>query len=120
LSEQALELSPEAAIKVRGTLHGQLGNIYRDAGNIESALQHYQQCIQYFDEAGDPFSAAHARYNVALALRDVGRLDDAGTYAKAALANYQTFGEHAAADIQKTERLIANIDEALPKKRGSP
>ena len=109
---------PETAITDRGVMHNQLGNIYGEAGDIDHALRHYQQDIRYSEEAGDQFGAGETRYNVALALLDAGRLDDARAYAEAALANYQTFGERAAAEIQRTERLIAAIDKAAAEKRG--
>ena len=48
--------------------------------------------------------------NVALALVRAGRLADAREYAHAALRNYQTYGDRAAADIQETQELIAEIE----------
>jgi hypothetical protein len=50
-----------------------------------------------------------------MALLDLGRVHDALAYAEAALANFLSFGERAASDIQKTERLIARIKEAQAK-----
>ena len=117
LYEQALEKIPETAITDRGVVHNQLGNIYSEARDIDRALQHYRQDIRYCEEAGDQFGAGETRYNVALALRDAGRLDDARAYAEAALANYQPFGERATAQIQRTGRLIAAIDKAAAEKR---
>jgi tetratricopeptide (TPR) repeat protein len=101
-----------------GTIHNQLGNIYGDAGDIDRALHHYRQCIQYRDKAGDIFEAGGTRFNVANTLHRAGRLTDARAYAEAALANFRTFGDRAADNIQKTERLIAAIDQAVAKKAG--
>jgi hypothetical protein len=45
-----------------------------------------------------------------------GRLSDARAYAEAALANFRTFGDRAADDIQQIERIIGSIDQAIAKK----
>jgi tetratricopeptide (TPR) repeat protein len=119
LYEQALEICPETAVTDRGIIHNQLGNIYCGAGDIDRALQPYRKAIRDKEEVGDTFGAGETRYNVALALRDAGRLDDARDYAEAALANFQTFGERAAAEIQKPKKLIAEIDKALEQKGGN-
>jgi tetratricopeptide (TPR) repeat protein len=112
---QALEMTPETDIISRGVIHNALGVTYQSAGSIDRALHHYRQSIRYYDEAGDIFRAGQTRENVAIALLDVGRLHDALTYAEAALANFLSFGERAAAESQKTERLIAGIKEAQAK-----
>ena len=118
LYEQALDMMPATAVTDRGIIHSQLGNIYDDAGDIDRALHHYRQGIRYAENAGDIFSAGQMRFNVAATLFDAGRLTDARAYAEAALANFRTFGDRAADDIQKSERLIAEIDQAVAKKAG--
>jgi hypothetical protein len=47
---------------------------------------------------------------------NVGRLSDAAEYARAALRNFETFGQAAAADIQDTQQLLAEIERAMVKK----
>ncbi len=59
---------------------------------------------------GDLFEAGIYRRNVALALGRAERFEDALLYAQAALRNFQTFGDRAAADIQQTLLLIAGIE----------
>jgi tetratricopeptide (TPR) repeat protein len=118
LYEQALEMCPETAITDRGITHNQLGNIYSETGDIDRVLQHYRKSIGYKEQTGDLFGAGQTRYNVTLALRGAGRLDDARAYAEAALANFQTFGERATTEIQATESLITKIDKAAAEKRG--
>ena len=118
LYEQALEMMPATAVTERGTFHNQLGNTYQDAGDIDRALHHYQQDIRCCEQTGDIFGAGQTRENVGIALLNAGRLSDARAYADAALANYRTFGDRAANDIQSTERLIARIDQAVAKKAG--
>jgi tetratricopeptide (TPR) repeat protein len=119
LYEQSLEMLPGTDITTRGTVHNQLGIIYRNAGDADRALRHYQEAIRCRELRNDFFSAGHTRHNVALALLNAGRPHDALAYAEAALANFLSFGERAAAEIQKTEGLIAGIKEAHAKERGN-
>ena len=120
LEEQALGMMPATAITERGIIHNQLGNVYDDAGDTNRALHHYQQNIRYSEQASNLFGAGQTRYNVAITLLKAGRLVDARAYAEAALANFRTFGDRAAAVIQSAERLIARIEEAVTKKSGNP
>jgi hypothetical protein len=116
--EQALEMIPATAVPERGIAHNELGVIYSEAGDIDRALHHYQQDIRYCEQTGDIFGAGQTRKNVALTLLNAGRLSDARAYAEAALANFRTFGDRAADRTQKTERLIADIDQAIAEKAG--
>jgi tetratricopeptide (TPR) repeat protein len=120
LYEQALDMMPVTAVTERGIIHGQLGVIQGEAGDIDRALHHYQQAIRHYEQAGDIFGAGQTRYNVAVTLLNAGRLPDARAYAEAALANFATFGERAADHLQRTERLIADIDQALAQKPAGP
>ena len=47
---QALTLCPSNAIIQLGPLHGQLGNLYDDVGQTEQAREHYEQCVQIFEQ----------------------------------------------------------------------
>lgn len=118
LYEQAVDMIPATAVDDHGVTHNQLGLIYHNAGDTDRALHHFRQSIRYGDEAGDVFSAALRRSNVASTLARAGRLVDARAYADAALANYRTFGNRAAAEMQRTESLIAAIDRASAEKGG--
>ena len=109
---KVLQMIPPDAIGDLAATHGQLGNIYLRAGILDRALEHYRQTIRYYEQAGNLYSAAQTRYNVALALAQSGRFGDAREYALAALRNYQTCGPGAADEIQKTLDLIAQIDKA--------
>jgi hypothetical protein len=46
-------------------------------------------------------------------LLNTNRLSDAAEYARAALRNYETYGQAAAAEIQKTQQLLARIEQTL-------
>ncbi len=109
---QVLDLLPANAVPDLAVTHHQLGVIFRNTGETERALEHYQKSINYKESAGDLYGAAQTRYNVAFALLNGGRFDDAKEYALAALRNYQTYGAGAADKVQKTLKLIAGIEEA--------
>jgi hypothetical protein len=51
--------------------------------------------------------------NVAVNLMNAGRLSDAAEYARAALRNYETYGQAAAAGIQETQQLLAKIEQKM-------
>jgi tetratricopeptide (TPR) repeat protein len=109
---QALELIPQDAIADSAAIHGQLGNIYCDAGDVDRALAHYRECIGYMEHGGDVYGAAQARSNLALTLRRAGRFPDAREYALAALRGYQTFGDRAKDEVTRTLKMIAQIEQA--------
>ncbi len=109
---QALALLPADSVNDLAVAHNQLGEIYRIVGQLEPALYHYQECIRISDEGGDHYIAAVTRYNVALALLQAKRHPDALAYARAALRGYQHYGERAQDKIDKTEALIAHIEQA--------
>jgi hypothetical protein len=100
---------PADALKDLAVSHGQLGNIYADARDIDTALVHWRESIHYEDRIGDTFAAAQTRSNVALGLARAGRFADAEQYAVAAKRDFQAYGEKAAPEIERGERLIKDI-----------
>jgi tetratricopeptide (TPR) repeat protein len=110
---QGLDLLPPDAVDALAVTHHQLGSIYDNAGDLDRALPHYRDSIRYEEVQGNLYGAAQTRFNVALALADAGRLPDALAYARAALGNYQTYGQGAAADVQRTQGLIAEIERLM-------
>jgi tetratricopeptide (TPR) repeat protein len=112
LYNQALNLTPENAIVDLAVLHNELGAICYDAGDLDQSMAHYRQSIRYKESAGDLYGAAQTQRNAAVALALRGRFLDAKEYAKAALRNYQTYGEGAKDEVLETLELIARIDKA--------
>ena len=108
---QALDMLPSNAVKDLAVVHNQLGGIYGDAEEFDKALEHFRECIRYQERQGNIYGAGQTRYNVALAMLQAGRLADALVYARAALANFQHFGERAADMIQRAQQLIATIEK---------
>jgi tetratricopeptide (TPR) repeat protein len=106
----ALEIIPSYAVNDKAIIHHQLGAIFFHANNVKLSLLHYGEAIRYFELQGKFYDAANTRYNTALALFKKGRFEDALEYANAALRNYQTFGNRAIEEINKTWELIAYIE----------
>jgi hypothetical protein len=119
LLEQALEIMPPFDRAALAVTHSQLGIVYRSAGEIDSALRHYQECVRYRDEIGDTHGAGEARRDIAMALLGADQPADARAYAEAALANLMPFGDRAADQIEEIERLIVKIDQAIAKQAGA-
>lgn len=109
LYHEALALLPDDAVDDLGVAHTLLGNIYLDANDLQKSLDHWRKSIHYREVQGDLYGAGAARYNVAVALAGRGRFDDALDYAKAALENFQHYGQGAAQEVQKAESLIKEI-----------
>jgi tetratricopeptide (TPR) repeat protein len=110
---KVLEMLPLSEVNGLAVTHNQLGLIYRDVGDLDQALSHYRDSIRYTEVTGNLYNAAGTRYNVAVLLIESDRFVDALEYANAALRNFETYGEDAAEDIQKTRILIAEIEKAL-------
>lgn len=110
---KTLKMLPKDAVDDMAVVHNQLGMIYSNAGEVDRALEHYREAIRYREMQGNLYGAGQIRYNVALNLVRGGRLAYALEYAKAALRNYESYGERAAADIEDTKKLISRIEKAL-------
>jgi len=106
---EALDLLPADAASDLAVPHNALGAIYAEAGDLNRAVQHYQEAVQRFDHADDPFNAASTRFNVAIDLFNAGRRADALEYAEEALRGFEHYGEGAAEMIERTRGLIAEI-----------
>ena len=115
---QALELTPSNAVLDLSIGHNLLGVVYSDAGDLGRAMQHYRESIRYKEIGGDIFGAGETRCNVAGMLARAGRLADAREYAYAALRNYETYGDRAAEEIQRTREVIAVIEQLIKEQGG--
>ena len=111
--QRSLALLPPDAVDDLAVAQAMLGNIHAGAGDAARALTHRREAIRNFEAAGNLYYAAQARRDVAIGLAQAGHLGDAREYAYAALRNFQTYDDRAAAEIQKTQGLIAEIEEAM-------
>jgi tetratricopeptide (TPR) repeat protein len=114
--QQKQALDPPDAIDECAITHNQLGNIYRNAGQLDQAVAHYREAIRYDEQAGNLYGAAITRENVAITYANAGRLDDALLFARAALRNFEEFGPAAAAEAAEAQRGIAWIEGLARRK----
>lgn len=110
LYHEALDMLPENAINDLAVMHNQLGNTYGNLADFDRALRHWREAIRYKEMSGDEYEAAMIRHNVGMSFMLAGRGAEALEYARAALRNFETFGDRAAANIKKAQELIEWIE----------
>jgi tetratricopeptide (TPR) repeat protein len=110
---QDLDLLPPNAVDDLAVTHNALGAIHHAARDLERALRHWRDAAQLFEAAGDGYHAGVVRRNIAIALANTGRLADARDYAQAALRDFEPYGAGATTNVEKTQRLIADIQAAM-------
>jgi tetratricopeptide (TPR) repeat protein len=106
---QALELLPPNAVDDLAVAHNQLGKSTTRQATLTARCRTTARQFAT-DELGGNCTKRQVRRNVALALAQAGRLEDALEYARAALRNFETFGDRAAEEIEKTRRLVEWIE----------
>jgi tetratricopeptide (TPR) repeat protein len=109
---QALDLVPASDAENLALVHGSLGNVYYEAGDTRQALHHYQQAIHHQEARGNTYGAGMVRYNVAVLLRDDGRLGDALLYARAALHDFERTGPGAAQEAAQARAFITRLEQS--------
>jgi tetratricopeptide (TPR) repeat protein len=108
--QRALDLTPSEMTADLAILHHQLGLALAEGGMFEEALGHYQASIRYEETTGNRYGAGQTRDNVALLLYRAGRFDQALIWAQAALRDFESSGERASTNIERTQRLIVDIE----------
>jgi tetratricopeptide (TPR) repeat protein len=94
------------------------GHISYSLGDIDAALPHYRESIRYDRLTGNNFSAAKTRFNLAIALRDVGRLGEARKYAVAAFGELKSLHGPITDDLlDRSRRLVMSIELRIEEKR---
>jgi tetratricopeptide (TPR) repeat protein len=109
---QALEMFPVGALRELEVTHNQLGSIYSDAGQIDTALRHYRESVRYCEVMRDHFGAGQTRCNVAITLANAARYVDAHEWAQSALRDFEACG-NADRNIVKTLKLLEQIESDL-------
>jgi tetratricopeptide (TPR) repeat protein len=109
--QQALDLSSADDHESRAIIEGQLGMVYRRAGDTGQALRHYQQSLWHEEARDDIFGAGQTRFNIAVLLARDDRVHDALLYARAALDNFQRSGPGAASLVDRARQFIARLEQ---------
>lgn len=96
----------------------QYGHASYSMGDIDRALPHYREAIRFDQLQGNTFGAAKTRFNLAIALRDVGRLGEARRYAVAAFGELRKVSGPISEDLlDRARRLVLSLEELIEQKR---
>ena len=96
----------------------QYGHASYSMGDIERALPHYREAIRYDQLKNNTFGAAKTRFNLAIALRDVGRFGESRRYAVAAFGELRKLSGPISEDLlDRARRLVLNLEEMIEQKR---
>jgi tetratricopeptide (TPR) repeat protein len=109
---QSLQLTPSNAVTELAITHNALGVIYDHAEQLKTAIAHYEQAVQYDEQAGNHYGAANTRYNIAITYVRQGQLADALLFAQAALSGFQRYA-NTEQDQARVQRLIEYIEGKL-------
>jgi tetratricopeptide (TPR) repeat protein len=112
---QALELLPPNAVDELAVTYNQLGATFEAAGDLGRAQEHFAKSIQYREAQGNRFGAGRVRHSLAVVLARAGRFPDAREYALAALRDFESYRDRAAAEIEMTRLLLAQIEQDLAR-----
>jgi hypothetical protein len=106
---RALQLfAPEDAAN-QAIVHTRIGLIYRRSGRWSDALAYDTAARALYEAAGDIFGQAASRFNVALDLQSLDRLDDGKVYAAAAAQVFAALGERGRAGAEQARQLLAEL-----------
>lgn len=113
LYEAALARMPKDAVGDLAVVHTALGDLYGYTDRKDLALKHLREAIRFHEASQDFHQAGYARLLIASTLGDLGRFPEARAYASAALRNFEAYGERAAGVVERTKKLIAEVDRSL-------
>jgi tetratricopeptide (TPR) repeat protein len=114
---EMLDMLPADAVDEHAIAHHSLGNAHADAGQLDTALGHFQQAIRYRERQDDRYGAGWIRARAALALADAGRVQDALLFAQAAFRDYEAVGAGAADEVAGVREFIAELEQRQPPQR---
>jgi len=116
--EQAIEHDDPKDYARLAQHHLQFAHVSYSLGDIERAVPHYCDAIRLNQAQGSGLSAARIRFNLAIALRDVGRLGEARKYAAAAFGELRAFnGPVSEGLLDRSRRLVMHIEQKLQEKQ---
>jgi tetratricopeptide (TPR) repeat protein len=124
---QALALCPATALPALYPIHQQLGVLYSQVGQTESAREHFEKCAQLAEQTRNHHGAGKTRFNTTLMYLEAAErettparqrdlLHCARAYAEAALRDFHRYQGRADEDETKTQQLLARIAQTLGEK----
>ena len=111
--KKALELKPSSDIYDLAVTHTHLGNVFGDGGQFEESLYHHRKAAKFFEATNAFYDAASVQFNFAITSVHLRRFDDALLYARAALHNFESYGQGAEKDIADIKKLIEGITQVI-------
>lgn len=116
--ERAIEHDPPDDHAALATHNLHYGHVSYSLGDIDRALPHYRESIRHDQLQGNIFGAAKTRFNLAIALRDVGRLGEARKYAISAFGELRSIEGPISEDLlDRARRLVTGIEDRIEDKR---
>lgn len=116
--EQAIEHADPKDYRSLAAHHLQYAHVSYSLGDIDRAVPHYRESIRHDQARGASQGAARTRFNLAIALRDTGRLGEARKYAVAAFTELRGIrGPISEGLLDRSRRLVMNIEQKLQEKR---
>lgn len=109
--QEVLALTPGDAVGLLADTHRQLGLIYDAMEDLSRTRHHHQRAIRFYEAGGDLYGAAQSRFGLALALADRERLEEALEWARAALNDFESYGDRAADKVTAAQELIDLIQQ---------
>ena len=112
--ERAIENAPAYDHESLAQYNLLYGHVSYSLGDIDRALPHYREAIRHDQLLGDTLGVAKTRFNLAIALRDLGRLGEARKYATAAFDDIKSV-EDPMSDhlLDRARRLVDNIEQRI-------
>ena len=102
---------------LRAELHIWLGQVERDAHNLETAEQHYRSAAESLRSLENPQKLAHTVRHLADILREEGRLNEASPFYAEALDIYRGAGGTAPLDLANAIRGLALLKAELGERK---
>mgnify|MGYP002713130173 CR=1 FL=1 len=110
---KAIDLLPPSAVGELKEIYGRLGLLYRTLGITETAINYYKEGIRLAEYEGDVVVAGTYRAQIAIALAQVGQLDEAKEYALSSM-KYIKSAESTRTDLEdKVTQLLEQIEEKM-------
>lgn len=109
--EHAISETPQYAADSLALRHGGLAAVYRELGELESAIEHGKIAIHYDEACGDAARGASHRLDVAYSLAQMRRFADAFDFARAAGEGFRASGDRAMLDESK--HLVSKLQADL-------
>ncbi|MGP4050251.1 CHAT domain-containing protein [Streptomyces sp. 2A115] len=114
-----IALQPEGDVHHRAVGYSQLGMLAaRVTTETPLAIAHFHRAIELFEFEGDRYQAGHIKQEISTLFGVGGHYEEALLYARAALADFETYGAHARDSVESVMRMISGIERLISQRDG--